>query len=150
MADFKVETLQGSHSWTHAQGGENIDYTINVSGGDAMQGEAVTITRKPESKAPQVGDVLENYELLPKKGQHPRKLKRMPQAYGAGNRSGGGRQDDPKTIARITRSHAQKMALEHAKVLHFSGKLPEGYGVESLKPIIDWFENDVLAKAAEA
>lgn len=146
MSDFKIEEILGQESFS-TEHGQFVSYEVRFSG---EQGSGVAQhKRKASSPAPKAGDVIDA-EIV-RKGEKT-ELKRVWKQNGGGSPGGGGKSsyDDPKTIARITRSHAQKMALEHAKVLHFSGKLPDGYGVESLKPIIDWFEADVLAKAAEA
>ena len=145
MSDFKIEEVLGREEFS-TKNGDFVSYYVRFSGEQGI-GEALH-KRKASSPAPNVGEVIDA-EIVHKGDKT--ELKRVWKQNGGGSSGGGSKgYDDPKTIARITRSHAQKMALEHAKVLHFSGKLAENYGVESLKPIIDWFENDVLAKAAEA
>ena len=111
---FTIEAVAPeSRKWSSKHGGEFLSYTVNVSGGDAFQGEAVELTRKPDSPAPTLGEVLADYELLPKKGQYPRKLKRMPQANSGGR---GGYKDDPKRSAEIRRMASQKCALELLRI----------------------------------
>lgn len=136
---YTVTAVERDGGFTNEHG-EFYSWKLMVKdgGGEATECSLNTRSDKP---APTVGQQIDG-TLEP--GKFRPKLKKN---FSASGSKGGGRSDDPKTIARITRSHAQKMAVEHAKVLHFAGRLAENYGVEQLKPMIDWFEADVEAAA---
>jgi hypothetical protein len=102
---------------------------------------------------------LNDYELLPKKGQFPRKLKRMQQ--GGSNGGGFNRSEDPKKSAEIRRMAAQKagVALFNTEVaLALAGNAPKflaalgepgGVSKELVKRL-QYFDDDAKAAGEKA
>lgn len=51
-------------------------------------------------------------------------------------------QRDPERSARITRQHSQSAAIAYATLMQSQGLLPEAFGPDALKTLIDWFDLD--------
>lgn len=137
MPNYTVTAVERDGGFTNEHG-EFYSWKLMVKDGETLT--ECSINTRSDKPAPTVGQQIDG-TLEP--GKFRPKLKKN---FTAGGK-GGGHSDDPKTIARITRSHAQKMAVAHSQILHLQKRLPENYGVETLKPIIDWFEADVIAAA---
>lgn len=109
MSDFKITEILSQSEFT-TEHGAFVGYEVRFEGD---QGNGVAQhNRKAASAAPKVGEVIDA-ELV-HKGERVT-LKRIWKQDGGGGRSNGGGSkgyDDPKTIARITRSHCQKVAVE--------------------------------------
>jgi hypothetical protein len=56
---------------------------------------------------------------------------------------GGLRPEDPVRAARILRQHSQTAAIQFATLMHSLGRLPEDFGRDQLKQLVDWFDLDV-------
>lgn len=103
MSAFKIEEVLSQREFT-SQHGPLISYKVRFSG-EQGNGEAEVVQR-PTTRAPQAGETI---DATIEQTQYGPKLKKVPKQPGSG---GGYKQDDPKTIARITRSHCQKVAVE--------------------------------------
>lgn len=144
MPSFTINEVLGQEQFSTANG-DFIAYRVKFSG-DQGNGEAQH-KRKASSPAPNAGETIDA-ELVHKNGKV--ELKRIYQPGGQSNGGGKSSYDDPKTIARITRSHAQKVAVEYLKIAHNRGTLPEDFKLGDIGPIIDFFENDVRMAAERA
>jgi hypothetical protein len=158
MPEYLIEAVGTPREWGNDYG-QFFAYPLT------LQGEAGEIewSRKKESRAPVpgeriVGDITN--------GQHGRKIKvdfnatkELSGGSSGGSRSHGSKskewkpesQYDPEKTARITRSHAQKVAVEAAVGAgYFQGEITPAKLDDDLKPLIDWFEADVNNAAAKA
>jgi hypothetical protein len=118
-----------------------IGHRMSIEGSDGTVLGDVEWSRKPDSAGPRVGETLDG---TLERTQYGVKFKK---AMGGGGGGGGGfRPRDPLEVAGMQRAHAQEMALRYAQVKATAGQLPEDFKPgENLKPIIDWFSEDVHA-----
>lgn len=131
-------------------------YNLTVTDPSGQQ-VACELLQRPDTPAPTPGLQIDG-DMKPSKdpSKYPPTLKKA-KKEGAGGRGGG--YDSPETIARITRSHAQQMALR------FFASTAKGVTIDfdadaaavtaavkrhlsTVKKLADWFENDVMEAAA--
>lgn len=106
-------------------------------------------------KMPAEVEVGKTYFGTVSEGKHGPMFKKESPGKGGGGGGGGGggssrpwkpeSQYDPEKTARISRSHAQGMALRYLEV---NGETVDG--MDELVPMIDWFEADVAKAAARS
>lgn len=48
---------------------------------------------------------------------------------------------------KIVRQHSQSMALQWAAILQSQSRLADSFGLDDLKQMVDWFDNDVVGAA---
>ncbi len=137
-------------------GGGNMNiYNLAVTDptGQAINCE---LLQRPESPTPTQGQTIDGDMQPGKNANQLPTLKKAKQENGGGR--GGGGYDSPVTIARITRSHSQEMAL---RFLALSGGVTIDWEADAattkaqvkeqldrLKRFTDWFDNDVAGAAA--
>jgi len=133
--------------------GQMCIYTLLVTDPTGQQIQCELLQR-PDTPIPQQGQQVEG-DMRPSSNpaKYPPTLKKAKPAGGGG---GGGRGfDSPETIARISRSHAQEMALRFYEATG-AGKLDwkgdadqEKVRVQlgHVKRLTDWFDADVKAAA---
>ena len=116
-----------------------------------FEGSPDTYWRRREGDAPEVGKAY--YGSITKGDYGPRfKKEKVPEGYSGGSSeakatsSKGSWQPeserDPERAARILRQHSQGCAIEWAGLMQAQGKLPENFGPNDLKTLIDWFDLD--------
>lgn len=126
MTDFKVSSVAEKKRFDGKQGGTFIVYTVTLNDG-SVDHSGVELVQKDSTPAPTVGQtVTGNIETT----QYGPKFKREQQGRP------GGWKKDPETEARISRMHAQEMALRYA---HVTG---ETITLDTLPTLITWFFDD--------
>lgn len=131
-------------------------FTLGVTdpNGQAINCE---LLQRPETAAPETGQQIDGDMQAGKSAGQAPTLKKAKKAPPGGGRGG---YDDPATIARITRSHSQEMALRFVDV---TGGTAIDYEADEaavqtaikerlklVKRLTDWFDNDVSAAGASA
>ncbi len=152
MSTFTITEVSGQRSWAK-DGRDFIAYEVVLS--DGTIAEISRITTSPE---PRAGEVLEGYEL--KHGGKLPKLKReqdgsrisephkMTVEHGSGPVQAGGRDimADPVQAA-IIRQHSEHVAILFVASMQKEDlKLPGetmAEKLESLRKVVDWFDDDV-------
>lgn len=145
--NFKVVGVEEGHrTWQSKQGGEMYSYAIEIADQNG-QTHQVEWSRKPTSPAPTVGTDLEGH-IEASGNNYPDKFKQA-QGSGGGGYGGGGRGNDPETIARISRSHSQEMALRMIAATGNAQGLPVdnretvgAYLNNVVRPLTDFFDAD--------
>lgn len=134
-----LELVSEPRTW-ESQYGEMKSYTVKVAGDEG----AYEISKKTTSPPPTVGQVIDVSEVIPPKAgtNFPPKLKLANKGSFGG---GGSRGPSPEDRRAMQRCHSQSVAVEYVKVAHERGTLPDGFKLDDLKPIIDWFDRDVDA-----
>lgn len=163
MPTFEITRVDDEpRTWTAkkgpAAGQEFLSYEVRAKGPDGEE-HTYEITTKPTSPPPALGPG--EFEVKPSSGDFPDKLKRAYQGSGNGSqgRSGGSpgakdeywqkrEQRDVIAQRRMGRAHAQSAAIEYATLMQRAGKLPDDFGPDELRVLIDWFAGDVDQVAA--
>jgi hypothetical protein len=104
--------------------------SIQQTNGETIQTNVLRKTRDGQSESPEGKEVEQQ-----KNGRW--------KVAASSSGGGGGRQTHPEDARRMSRCHAQEMALRYVAVKAQMGVLTEDFKPESLKPIIDWFDKDV-------
>lgn len=129
-----------------------VTYELMLQG----EGQTVGLIKQATSPPPSPGDTVDGYIEAGSKG---RRLKVNRQNGGGGRSSatGASNYNDPKTVARISRSHSQEMALRlifasgDAATMDLSNKETVGsYLNNVVKPLVDWFDKDKAAAGETA
>lgn len=147
MSTYTIESIVGQEGWTGREGQGMVTYELMLQG----EGQTVGLIKQATSPPPSAGDTVDGFI---ESGSRGRRLK-VNRQNGAGSRSsttGGGGYNDPKTVARISRSHSQEMALRlifasgDAATMDLSNKdLVGTYLNNVVKPLVDWFDKDKAA-----
>jgi hypothetical protein len=140
-------------------GGDMHIYNLAVTDPSGQQ-IACELLQRPTSAAPTVGQQIDGDMQAAKNPQMPPTLKKKKQESHGGNGNGGG-YNSPETIARITRSHSQDMALRFLEATggtKIDWDLVEGDEDQRtaeitgdlglVKKLADWFDRDVAAAEA--
>lgn len=136
---------------------KNFAYEVRFEGDDRV----VEWSRKASTDAPKVGEVTPPGDIT--NGSHGPKFSinwqqvKEEKGGGAGGRSGGSKREwkpesayDPEKVARITRSHAQEMAVRVLVATEgFSSAYPKEKRQDALRSWTDFFELDVEEAAAQ-
>jgi hypothetical protein len=135
MSRYKILQVGTRSEWEGKGGGKFYDYSLHVM--DEQKGEhEVFVTQKPETDAPEAGEVLEGHLEDHFKGK---KLKKEYQGGDSGGGGGGGRREpDPERQRSIVRQHSQEMALRYAAI-RASEKT---FALSEVAAIADFFERD--------
>jgi len=137
MADFTITAVDQNVREYEDKYGPKKAYNLKLEGPNGPA--SAQLSQKPTTAPPTVGQTLSGHIEQTEYG--PRFRKDKPQG-GFGGQGGGGFKKDPVTEARITRMHAQKVAIQYASMKAQLGQLPESFRPADLKPIIDWFVED--------
>lgn len=162
MATYTIRSVGDPREWSSQKfGGRFYAYPVDLEDENGHLQIGVEWSRKVESDAPKVGDRVAGHI---ESGQHGDKLKvdwdAMKELGSGGSpaRSGGssGKREwkpesvyDPEKTARITRSHAQKVAVDLVARMPNFEKAGDARIKEVLRSWIDFFELDVEEAAAQ-
>jgi hypothetical protein len=159
QGEYTIEAVSDQTRPYPSQYGDMVVYWVKLKDTNAeVPAGAFELHKKASSKPPEVGHTVEVERF--ERGQHNDVpfIRIRPLFRQQGGRGGGGRgYDDPETIARITRSHSQEMALRFVAATDAASALnPEetasrdAFLAGVLKPLIDWFDSDVQGAAKSA
>lgn len=146
--------------WHSKQGGSFLSYTVDFEAEDGVLERAVEWSRKPESKAPQVGDRVAGHiepgkfsEKFKMDFEATKELGASPRSSGSSERSTGRSSNwqpeserDPERAARILRQHSQEMALRFLAIQAAEGAVSNPdmqWTVEDVFKLADRFDQDV-------
>lgn len=163
MPTYTVHSVGDPREWSSQKfGGRFLAYPVDLKDESGHLHMGVEWSRKVESDAPKVGDQIAG-DI--QNGQHGDKFKMDYEATKElGGSSGGGSprpsggskrewkpesQFDPEKTARITRSHAQKVAVDLVARMSNFEKAGDKRIKEVLQDWINWFELDVEEAAAQ-
>lgn len=125
------------------RGGQQFACSWGTKGGEPQPGEEVTgeFSQKPDG----------TWKFT--KGSKDKPVQREAQTGTAGGQNKRDWQPeserDPERSARILRQHSQSAAVSYAALMQSQGRLPETFGPDELKALIDWFDLDAI-KAGRA
>lgn len=139
MTTFEVKSVGSEPKQWSGQYGPMVSYKLDLESGEGLERRidtGVELNRKPESRAPTVGEKLVGHLEA---GKYAQRLKIDFEATkelggSSGAKHGGGSskpwqpesQRDPERSARILRQHSQSAALEYAaQTLALKGLVPE-------------------------
>lgn len=154
MTVFTIQSVSEPKEWQGSYG-PMLSYKLDLENGGAVD-RGVELNRKPESRAPQVGEQLAGH-LEP--GKFGDKLKidfEATKELGGSRPSGGSSearsgskgnwqpesQRDPERAARILRQHSQEMALRYCALL--GDRVP----LDQIFRIANQFDADVIGQTS--
>ncbi len=166
---YEIKHVAGPKEWS-GKYGPMLSYTLDLDH-DGVVERAVELARKPESRAPEIGELValdledgpygtkakldfERTKELPQNGVQMRSRKPSPHEVSSGSKGSWTPESerDPERAARILRQHSQEMALRFVAYAGTTG--PADFETmwcdDFLKPIIDWFDQDVLQAGKRA
>lgn len=141
MPNITVKSCAAANTFK-TEHGEFQVWKLQIASESGEEMEAKLNTKLGKS-GPSIG---ETFEATLVKGPYGWKAKRVPQNGGGGGSSRPYEPEhirDPQKVASITRMHCQKVAIEHCKLLHLRGKLPEDFGADTVKKLADFYALDV-------
>lgn len=170
MSVYEVKSVSDEpRAWTSSHGGNFFSYTVDLEC-DGVKEMGVEWNKKDTSPAPTVGESVAGHI---EEGKYGDKFKIDYEATkelggnrgssetstAAGGNSKGGWQPeserDPERAARILRQHSQSAALSYLATVKgdfkfwAEGELSTTFLDNALKPLIDWFDADVLGQTAK-
>lgn len=138
MSLYKVSAVEPDGGFTNDHG-EWLAWKLTVTT-NGSEPEVVGRNTKVGNAAPTVGEEIEG-ELEP--GKYRQKLVKAKKGGGSGGSWEPEHIKDPAKVARITRMHAQEMAILWTATLAKEGKLKEDSLTDTgLKRMIDYFAKD--------
>lgn len=167
MSAYTVKRVDDSpREWTSKQGGTFLSYTVDLEDIEGKVQAGIEWNRKPESRAPEVGDRIAG-NIEPGKFSERFKMdyeatKELTGGGGSSDYRSGGEakskggwkpesQYDPEKVARITRAHSQEMSIRVFALIE--GHLENndeaiGHALNRIRKIADWFDADIQRAAA--
>jgi hypothetical protein len=160
VSAYTVKRVADSpREWSSKQGGTFLSYTVDLEGEGGKVEAGVEWNRKPESRAPEVGDRIAG-TIEPGKFSERFKMdyEATKELSGGGStgssggadygRRGGGGGKSPDQQASIVRQHSQEMAIRVLAAIGSPPELDTGALKTNLKDWTDFFAAD--AGAAQA
>jgi|SRR5882672_12802003 len=150
MSDiYEIKRVASEPKEWEGQYGPMLTYVMDIEA-DGQMNSNIEINRKPESRAPAVGEKIaghiEHGNYADKFKLNFEATKELGQPSGRGS---GGKKDwtpesqrDPERSARILRQHSQSASIAYAQLMLAQGRLDQKFGPGDLKVLIDWFDRD--------
>lgn len=154
---YKISAVSDQTRDYPSQYGDMTVYWVKLENAEAeVPAGAFELHKKQSSKAPEVGNEIDVQRF--ERGEFNNTPFVRIRPVFKDNRGGGGGKgyNDPETVARISRSHSQEMALRFVAAAGDLDKLDpaerataDAYLSTVLKPLVDWFDKD-KAEAGKA